>query len=391
MPPGSTLSSTLKTRTLALLVGAFLAVWPASKAFAEEAIVPSPPDISSENYILVDALTGKVLSGRNIDAHVEPASITKLMTAYIAYKTLRSGQISLQDEVIVSEKAWRTGGSRMFIDVNKPVTVEELIKGVAIQSGNDASVALAEFIAGTEEAFAQMMNAEAERLGMHNTHFTNSTGWPHPEQHMSAADIAILTRALINEFPAHYKAYSEKQYTYNGITQYNRNRLLWRDPSVDGVKTGFTETAGYCLVSSAERKGMRLITVVLGMKNDAQRVAQSITLLNFGFRFYTTKLLLRQYEPLEQVRVWGSRDKFTAFGPARDLYVTVPKGGEKRLEVTHRLADELKAPLAKGLEIGELTARYNDQFSYQVPLVVLNDTPQGNWMRRIVDAVIRLF
>lgn len=354
-------------------------------------VVPPPPNISSENYILMDALSGVVITGRGVDAHIEPASITKLMTAYVVSQAIRNGQISINDKVTISENAWKTGGSRMFIEVGKTATVEELLTGVAIQSGNDASVALAEFIAGSEEAFAQMMNAEAQRLGMKNTNFVNSTGWPHENHYMSASDIVILSQALIQEFPEHYALYSQKQYTYNDITQFNRNRLLWRDKTVDGIKTGFTESAGYCLVASAQRDGMRLITAVLGVGSDKERMAQSMTLLNFGFRFYTTKLLFHKHEPVNTVRVWGSRDKFAKVGADRDLYVTIPQGGENLLKVSYGLTENLDAPLGRNFKVGELVAHYNDELSFRTSLVTLDEIPQGGWLRRLTDAVIQLF
>ena len=272
---------------------------------ANAPIMTPPPDIAAKNYILIDALSGTTIAGHKTGERIEPASITKLMTVYIVYQALRQGQINFADSVTVSKKAWKMKGSRMFIEPNKEVTVEELIYGTAIQSGNDASIALAEHVAGSEGAFVQIMNKEAERLDLKNTRFANATGWPHPDHYMSAADIATLAHAIIQDFPAQYKLYSQKQYTYNDITQYNRNRLLWREPSVDGVKTGYTEAAGFCLVSSAARNNTRLIAVILGTKSDKQRIEQSATLLNFGFRFYTTKLLFHKHERIDQIRVWG--------------------------------------------------------------------------------------
>lgn len=362
----------------------------AGQAAAQDIIVPAPPEIAATSYILFDPLGNTILAESNIDKPFGPASITKLMTAYIVYKALREGRISLDDEVIISEKAWRMKGSRTFVEVGKPVSVEILLNGMVIQSGNDASVALAELLGGTEKGFVQMMNAEAKAMGLTGSNFVNSTGWPDPNHYMTARDIVRLAQAIISEFPENYRMYAQKQYTYNNITQYNRNRLLWQDPSVDGIKTGHTEDAGYCLVASAQREGMRLISVVLGAGSDKQRTEQSAALLSYGFRFYTTKLLFPKGETVSEVRVWGSQKKFAPVGVIKDLYVTVPHGASDHIKITKQFQGDFEAPVEQGRVVGNLHAGYGEKFSYEVPLVMLEDTPEGGLLRRLTDMLIRL-
>ncbi|HKK13923.1 MAG TPA: D-alanyl-D-alanine carboxypeptidase family protein, partial [Gammaproteobacteria bacterium] len=296
--------------------------------------VPKPPAIGAKGYILMDYHSDQILAQDNADKRMEPASITKLMTAYLVFQALESGQIHMDDKVHITKKAWRTPGSRMFVKVNTKVSVKDLLQGMITQSGNDATVALAQFVAGSEDTFAAMMNRQAKALGMNHTHFVNPTGLPDPNHYTTAHDIAKLARALIRDFPEYYKLYSEKKFTWNNITQYNRNKLLWRDPSVDGMKTGHTESAGYCLVASAKRKHMRLISVVLGTKSNEARADASQALLNYGFRFFETHKLYDAHKPLTHARVWKGADDKLSLGLAHTLYVTVPRGQYKDLDAS---------------------------------------------------------
>jgi D-alanyl-D-alanine carboxypeptidase (penicillin-binding protein 5/6) len=353
--------------------------------------VPAPPSFDATGYLLIDYDSGKVLAERDPDARVEPASITKLMTAYVVYGALEDGTISTEDEVLVSEKAWRTYGSRMFIEVGKRVTVAELLRGMIIQSGNDASVALAEHVAGTEDAFANMMNAQADALGMAATHYMNATGLPDENHHTSARDIATLTRALIREFPEFYKLYAEREYTFNGITQYNRNKLLWRDDSVDGVKTGHTESSGYSLVASAERDGMRLISVVLGTESETARAKHSGALLSYGFRFFETHKLYSARESLTEARVWKGEMETVALGLESDLYVTIPRGRYKSLKASMELTPEVEAPVRAGDALGDVRVTLGEDVVERQPLVALADVGPGGLLRRSIDSVKQWF
>ncbi len=277
-------------------------------------VVPSPPKTAAEAYILIDYNSGKIIASQNADMRVEPASLTKIMTGYVVINELSNGNISLDDMVTISPKAWKMPGSKMFIEVGKKVSVHDLIKGMVIQSGNDASVALAEHIAGSEEVFAELMNKYAESLGMTHTHYMNATGLPNPDHYTTAEDLSILARALINKFPEEYEWYAQKKFTFNGITQYNRNKLLWQDPSVDGLKTGHTESAGYCLVTSAKRDDMRLISVVLGTDSAKQRIQESQKLLNYGFRFFETHKLYQAGQRLNDARIWEGQQDTVGLG-----------------------------------------------------------------------------
>lgn len=293
--------------------------------------VPAPPSVEAKAHILVDFNSGQVLAESNSRERVEPASLTKLMTTYIVFSELQRGNLSLTDQVLVSEKAWRTPGSRSFIEVNTRVSVENLLKGVIVQSGNDATVALAEHVAGSEDAFAELMNNYARALNMNDTHFVNSTGLPDPQHYTSAADMAQLLQAIIRQYPEYYTYYSLREHTYNGITQPNRNRLLWRDPSVDGGKTGHTESAGYCLVTSALREDMRLVSVVLGTRSEEARLQESMKLLNYGFRFFETRLVQRAAEPVASSRIWQGEAEQIQLGIEQDLYVTIPRNSADKL------------------------------------------------------------
>ncbi|MEE4186196.1 MAG: D-alanyl-D-alanine carboxypeptidase family protein [Gammaproteobacteria bacterium] len=337
------------------IIGIALAIALPQGAGAQLA-APPPPDLNARGYLLVDFDSGRVLASKNADESMEPASITKLMTAYVVFRAIRSGQVSLDDEVVVSEKAWRTTGSRMFIEVGKKVRVDELLQGMIVQSGNDASVALAEFVAGTEESFSQIMNQLARELGMTKSSYRNSTGLPAEGHVTSPEDIAKLAQALIREFPDYYAWYSQREYTYNGITQANRNGLLLRDSSVDGMKTGYTDSAGYCLVSSAERDGMRLIAVVLGTKSDAARVNDSQALLNYGFRFYETHQLWEAGQVVSDTRVWKGEVERTELVVQQPVHVTIPRGKLEQLETRLELPAAVLAPLSTETPVGEVQA-----------------------------------
>ncbi|MHB8471742.1 MAG: D-alanyl-D-alanine carboxypeptidase family protein [Gammaproteobacteria bacterium] len=349
--------------------------------------VPRPPALTAHGYILVDFQSGAILGEANADEHMEPASITKLMTAYALFHELRSGKIKLTDKVTISEHAWRTQGSRMFVEVGKQVSVENLIQGMIVQSGNDATVALAEQVAGSEPVFADLMNRYAQQLGMKNTHFVNSTGMPDPQHYTTAHDITILASAIIREYPEYFKWDSQREFTYNGITQHNRNMLLWRDSSVDGMKTGHTESAGFCLVATAKRDNRRLIAVVLGSKSEKSRADESLALLNYGFRFFETHKLYGAGQPLTQAHIWkGAVDKLP-LGLTRDLYVTLPRGQYAQLKASLKLPAKLVAPASKGQAYGSLHIDLGDKMLLEKPLVALQDVPEGGLWQRLIDAV----
>ena len=355
--------------------------------------VPAPPEVAVRGYILVDFHSGHVLAETNADARMEPASITKLMTAYAVFKELAAGNISPDQEVRVSERAWRIGmkGSRMFIEPRMRPTVEELLQGMIIHSGNDASVALAEHIAGSEQAFVDMMNSYAAELGMNQTHFRNTTGLPESDHFSSARDIARLARALITEFPEFYRWYSVREFTYNGITQQNRNPLLRRDPSADGIKTGWTESAGYCLAASAQRGDMRLISVVLGANTDRARADASEALLNFGFRFYETHRLYAAGEPISTARVWKGSIEDVGLGIQEDLWVTVPKGSYEQLSAAVDLQPSLLAPIFATDPVGALRLELAGELIEERPIFPLADVPEGTLWQQLSDTVLMWF
>jgi len=362
-------------------------LWLAAVCAATAQPVPPPPDIEAGAYILQDHHSGRVLAAKNPDKRMEPASLTKMMTAYAVFKEIESGNLALDEEVWISERAWKMIGSRTFVEVDTKVDVETLLKGVIVQSGNDASVALAERVAGTEEAFAQLMNQYARELGMDNTHFTNSTGLPDPDLYTTARDMATMVRALVRDFPELYKWHAIREYTYNNITQHNRNRLLWRDESVDGVKTGYTESAGYCLAASAEREGMRLISVVMGSESPEARTRQIQSLLTYGFRFYETHRLYAASEALTEVRVWkGSRDSL-GVGLTEDLYVTVPAGEYDKLSASMDLEAAIMAPVEQGARQGTVTVTFGEDTIAERPLVALQSVAEGGLWRRLTDHV----
>jgi len=352
---------------------------------------PAPPKVEASGYLLMDYHSGAVLAENNGEKRLEPASLTKIMTAYVVFKELEEGNISLQDQVLVSKKAWKTPGSRMFIEVGKKVSVDDLIHGMIIVSGNDACVALAEHIAGSEESFVALMNKYAIELGMENTHFVNATGLPDPDHYTTPEDILKVTRALIREFPQYYPIYSQREFTYNKITQKNRNRLLWRDPSVDGVKTGHTKSAGYCLVASAKREGMRLLSVVMGTKSEEARAEESQKLLNYGFRFYQTHRLFGAGESLKEVRIWKGDREQLRLGLNETLHVTIPRGEYEKLKLRTRIRPQITAPVKQGEELGRLLVELDGEVLADVPLVALDDVAEGGLVHNLVDSVLQLF
>jgi len=356
------------------------------------AIAPNPvaPSIAGTAFILMDHDSGTVIAESNADERLPPASIVKLMTAYVVSHEIYNGNINLADEVSISEKAWRMIGSRSFIEVNTKVPVEALLRGMIVQSGNDAAVALAEHVAGSEEVFAQMMNQYAQRLGMTNTNYTNSTGLPDDNQYSSARDIAKISSAMIRDFPEHYKWYSEKEYTYNNITQNNRNRLLWRDSSVDGLKTGHTQAAGYCLSASAKRDGMRLMAVVMGTRSENSRAQEIQKLFNYGFRFFETHQLYAAGQQITESKVWKGEQSAIAVGLQQALSITVPRGQYQNLEAISNLQQPIVAPLSAGTELGEVEIRLNNEVITTQKLVALDDVPQGSWWRRIIDSLLMM-
>ena len=335
----------------------------------------------------MDFNSGRVLVEKNADNHTEIASMTKLMTSYVVYKEIERGNVALDDLVTISENAWRTGGSRMFLEPGMKVTVEDLIKGMVIQSGNDACVALAEFLAGTEDAFAGVMNYYAEQLGMKDSHFVNSTGLPKEGQYSTAHDVAILSKAIIRDFPDHYAWYSEKEFTFNKIRQHNRNNLLWRDPAVDGLKTGHTDAAGYCLAASAKRDGMRLISVVMGAASEQARANESQTLLNYGFRFFETVQLYKSGQELTQARVWKGELDEVHLGIGEDMFVTIPRGRYDDLDAHLDMQPQLVAPLTKGQEVGRIRVQLGDQLVTSAPLLSLEDVPPAGFFGRSWDGL----
>jgi D-alanyl-D-alanine carboxypeptidase (penicillin-binding protein 5/6) len=353
--------------------------------------VPKAPSSGAKAFVIMDYDSGRIIAEENADQQYEPASITKLMSAYAVFNELDNGKISLSDMVTISEKAWRTPGSRMFVEVGKTVSVEDLIQGMIVQSGNDATVALAEFVAGSEDTFAALMNRHAEALGLTGSHFVNSTGLPDPQHKMTARDIAVLAADLIRRFPQYYKWYSQKEFTFNNITQHNRNKLLWRDDSVDGMKTGFTDSAGYCLVASAKKDGMRLITVVLGTDSANARIDTSQALLNYGFRFYETHKLYDAGTALASSRIWKGSIQDLSLGLSKPLYVTIPRGRYDKLQASMKIDNRIMAPVDKGARLGTVQVKLGDELVAEQPLVSLEAVSEGSMLRRITDTALLYF
>jgi len=349
--------------------------------------VPAAPSLGANSYILVDFNSNRVIVEYNADLRVEPASITKLMTAYAVFSELDEGNITLDELVQVSERAWRTGGSRMFIDPKMQVSVEDLIRGMVIQSGNDASVALAEHVAGSEEAFGDLMNHYADKLGMTDTNFTNATGLPDPEHYTNARDIAILSAATVRDFPDYYAWYSEKEFTFNSIRQHNRNTLLWRDPAIDGLKTGHTEAAGYCLAASAKRDGMRLVSAVMGSTSESSRASETQTLLNYGFRFFETVQLYQAGQELARARVWKGMTEEVVLGISDELFVTIPRGRYDDLEAQLEMQPQLTAPLAEGAVVGTVNVRLGDELVASRDLITLGSVEEAGFFGSMWDGM----
>ncbi len=356
-------------------------------ASAPAALIPSAPSIDAKAYILMDADSGKILASKEADKALPPASLTKLMTLYVISEALKQGQIHLDDPVRISKTAWQRGGSRMFVEVGSQVPVQDLIHGIIVASGNDACVAMAEYIAGSEKGFAELMNQTAQGLGMTHSHFVDSTGLPNPKHTSTPHDLAILSQALINNFPDDYVWYSQKWIKYNNIRQPNRNRLLWRDPSVDGLKTGHTKAAGYCLISSAKRNDMRLVSVVMGAPSDAARSDDSQALLNWGFRFYETHTLYSYNSPVTSSRVWLGEHKMINFGVNNTVAVTIPKGMYPHLEVNVDLPKTLKAPIQAGHTYGSINVSLNGQTITKTPLIAQSNDPEAGFWSRMGDHI----
>lgn len=358
---------------------------------AESLPVPAPPKFDASSYVLMDHGSGAILAEFNSNERVDPASITKIMTAYVIYKALAAGDIKLDDQVEISEYAWKSIGSRMFIEVGSKIKLEDLLLGLIIQSGNDASIALAEHVAGTEQAFADVMNTQAKRIGMKDSNFVNATGLPDTNHYTTAYDIALLSRTMISEFPEEYKRYAQKEYTFNDIKQFNRNRLLWRDAAVDGIKTGHTEAAGYCLAASAVKNDMRLISAVMGTSSDKARTVNSQALLNYGFRYYESHKLYKAGEALAQQRMWKGEAKSIQIGLDKDLYVTIPRGRYEDLKADMQIDTDIVAPVEQGDQVGVVKVTLKGEDYLEQSLVALQSNPQGGLWRRIVDFFMQLF
>jgi D-alanyl-D-alanine carboxypeptidase (penicillin-binding protein 5/6) len=381
----------MSKRLMTQLAVAMIAAWGAMTATAAPIIIPAAPQIGAESYLVIDAATGDVLASENARMRLPPASLTKIMTSYIIADEIEQGRITLDDRVPISVKAWRMEGSRMFIREGTEVSVADLLRGIVIQSGNDASVAMAEYIAGDEEAFAGLMTQTAKSLGMNNTNFMNATGLPDEMHYTTAEDLAILTRALINRFPEHYAIYSEKYFSYNDIRQANRNALLWRDDSVDGVKTGHTQAAGYCLVASAMENDTRLISVVMGARDERTRAAESQKLLNYGFRYYETVNLYAAGSSLKRVRVWSGLHESLEVGLDDAITLTIPRGGRDQLKAEINLQDVIEAPIERGQTLGALTLSLGDEMLIERPVVALNPVQAAGWLSSTLDDVQLMF
>ncbi|MFA5171191.1 MAG: D-alanyl-D-alanine carboxypeptidase family protein [Sulfuriferula sp.] len=362
-----------------------------SLSFAVDLPTAPPPELAAKAWLLMDANSGQVLVEKEADRRIEPASLTKLMTAYLSFAAIKQGRLKLTDIVPISEKAWKTEGSRMFVEPNKPVTVDELLHGMIIQSGNDATVALAESIGGSEAGFVSMMNKEALRLGMTHTHFVTATGLPDPQHYTTARDLSLIATAIIRDYPEFHPLYSIKEYRYNNIAQPNRNRLLWSDPTVDGMKTGHTESAGFCLIASAHRGNRRLLSVVLGANSDALRAAESQRLLNYGFQFFDSVKLYAQNQTVTTLKVWKGSQSTIKAGFARDLYLSVPRGRSADLKNTLTTRQPLLAPLSRGQNIGTLRVSLDNKIIAQYPIVALENVSVASFIGRAWDSIMLKF
>lgn len=348
-------------------------------------IIPAPPVIGAKAYFLIDYNSNSELAAHAVDERLEPASLTKMMTVYVVDQALKSGKLKLTDRVPISVKAWRTGGSRTFLETGSDASVEELLKGIIIQSGNDASVAISEYVGGSEDAFAELMNFYAKQLGMNNSHFVNATGLPAANHYSSARDMAILGQALVRDFPESYALYSQKWYSHLGIKQMNRNRLLWRNEHVDGIKTGHHDAAGFCLVASGQKDNMRLIAVVLGANSDDERTEQANKLLTYGFRFYETRKLYSSKEPLQTARIWMGAHKEIKLGLKDDLYVTIGQGQDNKLKLSLNIQPALKAPAKKGDILGKVSVKIDDKLIAEQPVIALESIEEAGILSRCYD------
>ena len=349
----------------------FLLLAPFCIDLTAQSLVPKAPNLNLSSYILIEANTNTVIAEFNSDNQIAPASMTKVMSGYVIADQIANGSISLDDKVLISEKAWKTGGSKMFVEAGKRVSVKDLLSGIVIQSGNDATIAMAEYVAGSEEGFVDFMNAYASELELTNSLFQNSTGFSDPNHFSSAKDLAKLTQALINKFPDHYATYKEKEFTFSGIRQLNRNKLLWRDDSVDGVKTGHTDSAGFCLISSAQRNDMRLIAVVAGSESENERLTASQRLLEYGFRFYATQKLVSQEIKVTTAKVWGGKTNEVALGSAKDIYLTLPRSEFKNIKANYQFNNNLQAPIKIGQMIGSIEFTSTDRVVLSAPLMAI--------------------
>ena len=360
-----------------------------------QSMVPKAPKLNLDSYILLEANTNTVIAEFNSENQISPASMTKVMSGYVIADQIANGAISLDDKVLVSEKAWKTGGSKMFIEAGKKVSVRDLLSGIVIQSGNDATVAMAEYVAGSEEGFVDFMNAYASELGLSNTLFQNAVGWTDPNHFSSVNDLAQLTKALIANFPDHYATYKEKEFTFSGIRQLNRNKLLWRDDSVDGVKTGHTESAGYCLISSAKRNDMRLIAVVAGSPSENERLISSQRLLEYGFRFFATQKLISKDSEITTAKVWGGKMDEVALGTKEDILLTLPRSDFKNIKANYNFKNNIQAPISNGDVIGDIEFISDDRVVLSAPLVAIESVEAkgffGRIWARIVFWILSLF
>lgn len=350
-------------------------------------VTPSPPSLNAKAYILIDVDSGKIIAEKNSELQLPPASLTKMMTLYVVSRALKAEQIHLNDQVRISQTAWKTGGSRMFVKEGQDVSVEDLLKGVIVDSGNDACVALAEYVGSSETSFTDIMNQQAKALGMVHSNFTDSTGLPDPKHYTTAKDLAILGRALVRDFPEYYHWYKQKWFTFNSIRQPNRNRLLWRDNSVDGIKTGHTDEAGFCLVSSAERNGMRLLAVVLNAPSDSTRADDSQRLLNYGFRFFETHQLFKAGQKVTELPVYKGNSESVHLGILNETFITVPSGQYQKLSITTNVPKYLEAPLLKGQKVGELVIQFDGKTLETQPLYALDSIAEGGYYTCAKDAV----
>ncbi|MGH8445301.1 MAG: D-alanyl-D-alanine carboxypeptidase family protein [Solimonas sp.] len=375
-----------------LLLAAALALTASMAApLAQAAAIPDPPAIDATAYALMDYSSGELLATSNADAKVAPASITKVLTSYIVFDEIKQKRLTADDPVLISEKAWRQGidssESRMFVQVGSQVKLIDLLRGIIIQSGNDATVAVAEHVAGSEPVFADLMNQYAQKLGMKNSHFADASGLPDPNHYTTAHDLTILARALIHDFPEWYKIFSEREFVYNKIKQPNRNLLLGRDPSIDGIKTGHTSEAGYCLLTSAQRDGRRLIAAVMGTKSWAYREQASLELLNYGFRFFETTSLFGADKPAQTARVYKGAADTVAIGTLEPVALALPRGNADKLQVSAQIRTPVVAPLAKGQELGTATVTLDGKTLKTIPLVALDDVPAGGFFHRLIDTI----